>query len=88
MHRDDLSIDCPSCSEKVSVRAIKCPQCETNLRMQCKVCKGLISISSKQCPECGTTCLSQKQQKNNQLSAKDSNIFLKAIFFLKRPTRF
>ena len=86
MFRNDLLIECPSCKEKVSIRAIRCPQCETDLRRECKVCKSLFLVSCKECPECGTPCLLEKQQQNILLTDKQPNIFLSALFLLGKLT--
>jgi len=32
MDRNDLLIECPACRKKISTRAKKCPQCDTELK--------------------------------------------------------
>ena len=88
MHKNDLLIECPSCNEQISIRAIKCPHCEMELRRECKACKSLLLTSFTQCPECGSPNVFEKQQQKTPFSNEPSNIPLKAMDILKRLTRF
>jgi len=34
MDRSDLLTECPSCKKKISIRAKKCPKCDTEFRFE------------------------------------------------------
>ena len=46
-------IACPSCQNKISERATKCPKCGWGRENCCIVCKKIIMLESSICPECG-----------------------------------
>jgi hypothetical protein len=46
---------CPSCSKPVSLDAVTCPHCRTDLAegLECPKCHGLIGENDTRCPHCG-----------------------------------
>ena len=53
--KPSVLVECESCKKKISVRAMKCPQCgyEKIEKSACNICNKLIPRNSKSCPECG-----------------------------------
>jgi len=63
-------ISCPSCHNKISGRATKCPKCGSERQKQCMVCKKFIMLESISCPECGDPNPFDEQLVNNKEAPK------------------
>lgn len=51
----ELFINCRFCNHKCSLRAIRCPKCDSEIQktQSCIICSNKIPANSKSCPECG-----------------------------------